>query len=66
MNGTIRRVTRNVKRWRGESMIERWVALGLTEAQRKFRRVKGFGSISTLVAALRPQQADVESTAKVA
>ena len=48
MNGTVRRVSRNVKRWRGESMIQRWVALGLAEAERKFRRVKGFKQMPTL------------------
>jgi putative transposase len=66
MNGTIRRIAHNVKRWRGEPMIKRWVALGLTEAQRKFRRVKGYKLMSTLVAALRPPQAELESNVKVA
>jgi len=55
MNGTLRRVIRNVKRWRGEKMITRWVALGVTEAQRGFRRVKGYGQMKSLVAALRPK-----------
>jgi putative transposase len=54
MNGTLRRVTRNVKRWRNEAMIRRWVALAVAEAQRGFRRVKGHMTIPTLVAALRP------------
>jgi putative transposase len=55
MNGCIRRVTRNVKRWRDESMIRRWVALGVGEAQRGFRRVKGHAALSILIAALRPK-----------
>lgn len=54
MNGTLRRVCRNVKRWRGESMIRRWIALGVAEAQRKFRRVKGHLQMPLFVAALRP------------
>jgi putative transposase len=54
MNGTLRRVLRNVKRWRGEGMIKRWVALGIAEAQRGFRRVKGFAQMNVLLAALRP------------
>ncbi|MBI4730343.1 MAG: IS256 family transposase [Acidobacteria bacterium] len=54
MNGTLRRVTRNVKRWRNEAMIRRWVALAVAEAHRGFRRVKGHMSMSSLVAALRP------------
>jgi putative transposase len=53
MNGTLRRVIRNVKRWRGEDMIKRWVALGIAEAQRGFRRVKGHAQMKLLLAALR-------------
>jgi transposase-like protein len=55
MNGCIRRVTRNVKRWRDESMVRRWVALSVAEAQRGFRRVKGHDHLPALVAALRPK-----------
>jgi putative transposase len=66
MNGTVRRVARNVKRWRGESMIQRWVALGLAEAERKFRRVKGYKAMPTLIAALRPDHVRLASSAKVA
>jgi transposase-like protein len=55
LNGTLRRVTRNVKRWRNEAMIRRWVALAVAEAQRGFRRVKGHKSMPSLVAALRPE-----------
>jgi putative transposase len=55
MNGTLRRVIRNVKHWRGEEMIKRWVALGVAEAQRGFRRVKGHGKMHLLLAALRPK-----------
>src|SRR6185312_9124706 len=60
MNGTLRRVLRNVKRWRGEAMIQRWVALGVAEAQRGFRRVKGHGQMHLLFAALRPNKGVVE------
>jgi putative transposase len=56
MNGCIRRVTRNVKQWRDEPMVQRWVALGVAEAQRGFRRVKGHDHLPTLVAALRPKK----------
>jgi len=66
MNGTLRRVTRNVKRWRNEAMIRRWVALAVAEAQRGFRRVKGHRAMHTLVAALRPSTKAVASERKVA
>src|SRR5262249_47901340 len=56
MNGTLRRVIRNVKRWQGEAMIKRWVALGVAEAQRGFRRVKGHAQMKSLLIALRPDK----------
>lgn len=66
MNGSIRRVTRNVKRWRNESMIRRWVALAVAEAQRGFRRVKGHKDMPSLLAALRPKAKTMASDSKVA
>ncbi len=66
MNGSLRRVTRNVKRWKDEAMIRRWVALGIAEAQKGFRRVKGYVHMPSLVAALRPAAATVASEKKVA
>jgi transposase-like protein len=66
MNGTLRRVLRNVKRWRGEKMINRWVALGVAEAQRGFRRVKGHHQLEFLIRALRSKQGAVVDEKKVA
>jgi putative transposase len=42
-----------VKRWRDGSMKKRWIAAGMLEAERSFRRVKGCKEMPTLVAALR-------------
>ena len=39
LNGTIRRVSRNVKRWKSPSMIRRWTALGVVTAEKKFHGV---------------------------
>ena len=66
MNSTIRRITRNVKRWRGGSMIRRWIALAITEAEKTFRRVKGHVHMPALVAALRAAELPVEAEEKVA
>jgi putative transposase len=52
--GTVRRVSRNVKRWRA-GMVRRWVAMGLLTAQRRFRRIKGHRDLPQLIAALRPK-----------
>jgi transposase-like protein len=66
MNGSLRRISRNVKRWRDEKMIRRWVALGIVEAEKKFRRVKGHQQMSALVAALRPSTNAVATEKNVA
>jgi transposase-like protein len=46
-------VKRNVKRWRSGQMMLRWVAAGVLEAVKGFRRVKGSADMPMLVAALR-------------
>jgi transposase-like protein len=53
MLGTVRRVSRNVKRWKGGGMVRRWVAIGLVTAQKRFRRIKGHRELPALVAVLR-------------
>ena len=52
-----RHVKRNVKRWRGGTMVLRWVAAGVLEAAKGFRRVKGCKDMPALVAALRARDA---------
>jgi transposase-like protein len=52
VQGTLAKVSRNVKRWRGGAMALRWGVTGLIEAERKFRRVKGHREIRQLIAAL--------------
>lgn len=54
-----RHVKRNVKRWRGGTMVLRWVAAGVLEAATGFRRVKGCTDMPTLVAALRARDAQL-------
>jgi putative transposase len=48
-----RHVKRNVKRWRGGQMMLRWVAAGVLEAVKGFRRLKGCADMPRLVTALR-------------
>jgi hypothetical protein len=47
-----RHVKRNVKRWRSGQMMLRWVAAGVLEAVKGFRRVKGYADMLMLEAAL--------------
>ncbi len=57
MNGTIRQVTRNVKRWQDASMALRWTAAGMMEAQKGFRRLKAYKQLPKLRDALLARQA---------
>lgn len=52
LNSSIRRTTRRVRRWRDGKMIKRWVATALMEAQRGFRRLRGYKGMPALIAAL--------------
>jgi putative transposase len=42
----------NVKRWRDGQMVLRWVAAGMGEARKQFRRVNGYLHLPALRAAL--------------
>jgi transposase-like protein len=50
--GTLRHVTRNIKRWRDGDMRRRWIGLGLLRAAERFRRIKRHGELGALVTAL--------------
>ena len=60
LNGLIERVTYHnpenvtarVKRWRDGDMRQRWCIAGLTRAESKFRRVKGYGHMPQFLKAL--------------
>ncbi len=61
--GTLRQVTRNVKRWQGGDHIARWTATGLLEAERNFRRVKGYRELPELAKKLNPELHSTEQVA---
>ncbi|MEE9544698.1 MAG: IS256 family transposase [Rhodospirillales bacterium] len=50
--GTVRLVSRNVKRWRNAEMALRWTATGLREARKSFRRLKAYRQLPILRNAL--------------
>lgn len=62
--GTIRQISRRVKHWRGGEMIERWTVTAIFEAQKKFRRIKGYKNIKLLIAALNED--DLSSATELA
>jgi len=64
-----RHVKRNVKRWRSGTMVVRWVAAGILEATKGFRRLQGKADMPTFVAALRTRDQQLglgEATENVA
>src|SRR5665647_219406 len=52
MNGTVRRVCRNVKHWRDTKMALRWTGAALLEAAKGFRRLKAHRQLPILKSAL--------------
>ncbi len=72
MMGTIRRVSRNVKRWRNAEMALRWTAAGMLEAKKGFRRINAYRQLPVLRAALKAHQGkhagntDIDRPAKAA
>jgi putative transposase len=67
MISVARTVTGNVKRWRNGGMILRWTAAGVLEAEKQFRRIKGYRDLQLLRTALeRTLPTDDSLTATVA
>lgn len=65
-----RNVMRNVKRWMNSDQRHRWIATALLQAEKGFRKVRGYKSMAVLVNALaleqQKKQNKVESNRKVA
>lgn len=57
LNGSLKHTTRNVKRWRSGSMVLRWAVTALMEAEKNFRRVRGYRDIPMLDAAIKARVA---------
>ena len=53
LNGLLRSTARRVKRWDDGTMILRWALVGVLEATRGFRRLKGHKDMNLLVAHLK-------------
>lgn len=47
--------TRNVKRWRTEEQMERWLATGLLEAEKKLKKIPGYTQLPALRRAIAKQ-----------
>jgi putative transposase len=49
---TVRRISRNVKRWQSGEMCLRWTAAGMLEAETQFRRIIGHTDLAKLALAI--------------
>jgi transposase-like protein len=58
--GQVRYLSGRVKRWRSGQMILRWSAAGVLEAERGFRRIKGYRQMAMLVGALEKHDATLD------
>ena len=56
----VRDFARRVRRWQGGTMILRWTAAGVLEAERNFRKVVGYRALTKLEAALRAHDTAIE------
>jgi hypothetical protein len=52
LNGLVGHFVRNVRRWRDGRMLVRWIAAGLREVSRSFRRLRGHRDLAALIRAL--------------
>ena len=58
LNGSLGHFIPNVRRWRDGQMLVRWIAAGLQEARRSFRRLRGHADLPTLIRALDQRTLD--------
>ena len=56
----VREIGRRVKRWQSGTMVLRWTAAGVLEAERGSRKLAGYHAIPTLVATLRARDAQLD------
>ena len=52
LQGALKRVAKRVKRWRGGSMALRWAATALMDAEKRFRRIRGYRELAAFNASL--------------
>src|SRR5713101_6178477 len=58
----VREIGRRVKRWQSGTMVLRWTAAGVLEAERGFRKLAGYRALPSLVAALGAHDAQLDRT----
>ena len=54
-NSVVRWVSRRVTNYKSADMALRWTAAGFLEAEKSFRKLRGFAQLQSLISGLRPQ-----------
>jgi len=57
MISVVQRLSGRVTNWKDPKMVRRWVGVGMLEAERSFRRIKGCKDMPALTAAIRAEVA---------
>ncbi len=60
MFSTVRDCERNITRYRGSQMAQRWLAAVCLHCEHGFRRVKGFQEIAVVVRTIEAEQASTQ------
>ena len=58
----VRAIGRRVTHWQSGTMVLRWTAAGVLEAERGFRKLAGYRALPSLVAALRTRDTQFTRT----
>jgi len=66
MMSTVRRVCRNVKRWRSTTMALRWTAAAMQEAKKGFRKLKAYKQLPALRMALKVHHDTISNNSTLA
>jgi hypothetical protein len=56
----VREIGQRVGRWQSGTMVLRWTAAGVLEAERSFRKIAGYRAMPILVAALSAHDAKID------
>jgi transposase-like protein len=61
----VREIGRRVKHWQSGTMVLRWTAAGVLEAERGFRKLAGYRAMPTLLAALRSHDVGIDREPRI-
>lgn len=61
----VREIARRVKRWQGGTMILRWTAAGVLEAERHFRKIGGYRALPILAAVVHTHEVAIDRARRV-